>query len=38
MDNGIIQVTDSNIDDILDSTYEILLIFCEKVVLRNGCL
>ena len=31
MDNGIVQVTDDNIDDILDSTYEILLIFCEKV-------
>ena len=31
MDDGIIQVTESNIDDILDSTYEILLIFCEKV-------
>ena len=31
MDDGIVQVTDNNIDDILDSTYEILLIFCEKV-------
>lgn len=31
MIDGIIQVNDDNIDDILDTTYEIMLMFCNGV-------
>lgn len=31
MVDGIVQVTDSNIDDILDATYEVMLMFCAPV-------
>ena len=31
MKDGLIQVTDDNFDDILDSTFDILLVFCDKV-------
>ena len=31
MKDGLIQVTDNNFDDILDSTFDILLVFCDKV-------
>ncbi|KNB43513.1 protein disulfide-isomerase [Blastocystis sp. subtype 4] len=30
MEDGLVQVTDDNIDDILDSTYELLLVFCQR--------
>ena len=31
MKDGLIQVTDNNFDDIFDSTFDILLVFCDKV-------
>ena len=31
MVDGIVQVTDINYDDILDATYEIVLMFCAPV-------
>ena len=33
MKDGLIQVTDDNLDDILDSTFDILIVFCDKVVI-----
>ena len=38
MIDGIIQVNDDNIDDVLDTTYEIMLMFCNGVGLRFSCL
>lgn len=35
MVDGIIQVTDINYDDIMDTTYEIVLMFCAGVLLNN---
>ncbi|KAK8818774.1 hypothetical protein WA538_004079 [Blastocystis sp. DL] len=32
MKDGLIQVTDNNFDDILDSTFDILLVFCDKTI------
>ena len=31
MEDGIVQVDDENIDDVLDSTYKVLLLFCIPV-------
>ena len=35
MIDGVIQVDDDNIDDILDTTYEIVLMFCNFVVIAS---